>query len=79
MKLSLGLYRPSMIGLQSTSKCRSPLDVPKHRYNPSLDPTPNLWLNQNNKHTEGLTLVIMRTEMKGMTEAKRIGGKGIDV
>ena len=53
--------------------------APKHRYSPSLDPTPNLWLSQNNKHIEGLTLAIVRTGMKGMTETKRVGGNGIDV
>ena len=54
-------------------------NAPKHRYNPSLDPTPNLWLSQNNKHIEGLTLAIVRIGMEGLTETKRVGGKGIDV
>ena len=29
------------------------------------------------KHIEGLKLAIVRTGMKGMTETKRVGGKGI--
>ena len=65
---------PININVSLTSR-----NAPKHRYSPLLDPTPNLWLNQSNKHTQGLTLAIVRTGMKGMTETKRVGGKRIDV
>ena len=54
-------------------------NAPKHQYSLSLDPTPNLWLDRSNKHTQGLTLAKVRTGMKEMTKIRRVGGKGIKV
>ena len=70
------LYGSSKIGLQSTLMCRPLPECSKHRYNPSLDPTPNLLLGQRNKHTQGLTLAKVKAKMKEMTETRGLEVRG---
>ena len=64
MKPSSGLYRSSMIELQSTPMCRSPPQCSQTSIWPVVRPTPNIWLGQINKYTQGLTLAKARVEIE---------------